>query len=402
MKAKYLEVTQNITLWLIIFACFSINLPTAFMSISSVGILVFWVISGDYKIKFERITNSPIAIIAIVLFVLYVLGTLYSTASWHDRLKYLLKYEKLLLIPLIVSVLSLSRVRAYAINAFLISSIIVLLASYFKWLGLIPHEDIGQGYFIFKGRIAHGIFMAFVAYLMMARATKSTGFKRILWITLVILAGFNIVFLVNGRTGQIILLALIVWFTFEFWNLKAIKYWLGLILIGFTLQQMLPIELHSRLLDTQQELAAHQSNGVQTSAGQRMEMYKTTISLIKKHLLFGGGTGSIAIEYEIEAKKNNLSMNNVPNPHNQFLLTTQELGIIGLIVLVLMWVLSWRESYKISNSQDGVVFRGLILTMTIGCLFNSLLMDASEGKFFCILGGVLASGFKPFVGKTDA
>ena len=28
-----------------------------------------------------------------------------------------------------------------------------------------------------------------------------------------------------------------------------------------------------------------------------------TISLIKKHLLFGGGTGSIAIEYEIEAKK---------------------------------------------------------------------------------------------------
>ena len=73
MKEKYLEITQNITLWLIIFACFSINLPTAFMTISSVGILVFCLISGGYKIKFERLKNNPVAVIAIVLFVFHKL-----------------------------------------------------------------------------------------------------------------------------------------------------------------------------------------------------------------------------------------------------------------------------------------------------------------------------------------
>ncbi len=396
MKEKYLEITQNITLWLIIFACFSINLPTAFMTISSVGILVFCLISGGYKIKFERLKNNPVAVIAIVLFVLYVLSSLYSSASWDDKVKYLLKYEKLLLIPLIVSALSVDRMRAHALNAFLVSSIIILLISYLEWGGWIPHDDSNhEGYIVFKSRIAHGIFIAFAIFLMLNRAIQSNGKIRIFWGILIVFSVLNILFLVNGRTGQVIFLLLIIWLTFEIWKLRAIKYWASLFLAGLILHQVLPpISLHSRLFDTQQELADHQSNGVQTSAGIRMEMYKNTLPLIKEHPLLGGGVGSIANEYQKRAKNNNLIMSEVSNPHNQFILTTQELGVVGLIVLLSMFTLNWIASYKLSYVQDGIAFRGLILTMVIGCLFNSLLMDAGEGNFYCVLAGVLASGYK--------
>ena len=159
MKAKYLEVTQNISLWLIIFACFSIALPTALMSISTVAFIIFWVISGDYKSKYARVIHNPAALMALALFGFYIIGVFYSSAEWHERLMYLGKYQKLLFIPLIIGVMKTDKMREYALNAFLFSMIFVLLVSYFKWFGWVFHKDIGEGYFVFKGRIAHGIFI---------------------------------------------------------------------------------------------------------------------------------------------------------------------------------------------------------------------------------------------------
>ena len=396
MKAKYLEVTQNISLWLIIFACFSIPVSTALVSISTVAFMIFWLISGDYKIKFARMIHNPGAQVALVLLVLYVIGITYSSAEWHERLTYLGKYQKLLFIPLIIGTMKTDKIRGYALNGFLLSMIFVLLVSYFKWLGWVDHYDPhNQGYIVFKNRIAHSIFMAFALYLMLYKAFNSVGILRVVWIALSLLAVFNIMVLVNGRTGQVNMIALIVWFTFEIWGLKSIKYWLGLIGVALILSQTLPSGvLHSRLLDTQKEVVEHQSNDVQSPTAQRMEMYKNTLSLIKQHPILGGGTGSIVNEYAQLAKSNNLTMY-VTNPHNQFLLTTQELGGIGLIALVLMWLVTWKNSYHLSSIENGVFLRGLILTMVIGSIFNSLLLDAGEGKFYCLLAGVFLSAYKP-------
>ena len=395
MKAKYLEVTQNITLWLIIFACFSIALPTALMSISTVAFMIFWLISGDYKIKYVRIIHNPAALMALVLFAFYIIGVFYSSAEWHERLTYLEKYQKLMFVPLIIGVMKTDKIRQYALNVFLFSMIFVLLVSYLKWLGWIAHYDLDQGYYVFKGRIAHSIFMAFALYLMMYKSLNTVGILRAIWVALSLLAVFNIMILVNGRTGQIIMITLIVWFAFEIWGLKSIKYWLGLVGIALILSQTLPSGVvHSRLFNTQQELAEHQSNGVQTSAGQRMEMYKNTLSLIKQHPILGGGTGSIVNEYAELAKNNHLTLSTT-NPHNQFLLTTQELGGLGLVTLVLMWILTWKNSYHLSSMESGIFLRGLIITMVIGSLFNSLLLDGGEGKFYCLLAGVFLSAYKP-------
>ena len=122
-------------------------------------------------------------------------------------------------------------------------------------------------------------------------------------------------------------------------------------------------------------------------------MYKNTLSLIKQHPILGGGTGSIVNEYAQLAKSNNLTMYTA-NPHSQFLLTTQELGSVGLIVLILMWLVTWKNSYHLESGDGGILLRGLILAMVIGSLFNSLLLDAGEGKFYCLLVGVFLSAYK--------
>lgn len=397
---RYVTTMHQLLIYLAVFACFSIALPTAFMSIAMGLFVLVWLTSGNYVEKIKRIFCHPAAVIAIALFCLYGIGMFYSNAPWGMRLNWWLKYHKLLYIPLIISVLTDKKYREYAIQAFLAGMLLVLIVSYLKWLGIVPHTDISQGYFVFKGRIAHNILMAFAVYLMVKLTVQTAKPYCWLWAIGSLLGILNVFFLVNGRSGQIILLVLFVWFCWEIWQTKSIKYLVGgaaaLLLILFAM----PKAGDFRLMQIKQEIANHKPNEAQTSSGTRLEFYKNSLMLIKRNPLFGAGTGSFESEYKQLAETQNTLATYVPNPHNEFLLTLQELGLLGLFLLIVLFATQWKASHHIFKSQNhsmvnGYALRGLILTMTVGCLFNSLLLDAGEGKFYCVLAGVLLSAYSP-------
>ena len=394
MKNNYISFTQTAAIYLIILACFSVNLPNAFMSIASGLFFIFFLISGDYKLKFERVYKNPGAVIAIVFLIAYGIGLTYTSAPHQYAFNFFLKYDKLLFIPIIVGLLTREQHRKYCINAFLICSIIVLIISYLKWLGIYPHNDIGQGFSVYKGRIAGSIIMSFSAYLMLVRAKSTKGSHRLFWILASMLAIGNVLFLVNGRTGQVTLAALLIWFSYEHFGLRVIKYWIAIVLLGMTFHHFNPNYPNSRLTGISAELASENKNtGAQTAAGLRLEFYQNTLTLIKKHPLFGGGTGSLENEYFSLVDNTSINTKRVPNPHNQYLLTTQELGLVGLVLLLTFWLTHWWQSYNLTSTEYGTALRGLIITISVGSLFNSLLLDASEGKFYCLIAGVLLSGF---------
>ena len=68
MLNTYQDSTKKIVQYLIIFASFSIVLPTAWMSVASGLILIFWIISGNYNEKFKRILDNPSAMSALIVF----------------------------------------------------------------------------------------------------------------------------------------------------------------------------------------------------------------------------------------------------------------------------------------------------------------------------------------------
>ena len=393
IKDKYLNATQSIMYGLLILSCVSIWLPIAFMSVFMSLFMIVWLISGNYSNKFALIKQNPAAISAIALLTLYVVGISYSSTTGHAAFAFGAKYHKLLFIPMIASVLQSEKIRSLAIKIFLAASIIILALSYLKWLGVHIHDFHGadQGNVIFKGRIAHNIFMSFAMYLMLNLSIKSKGYTKYIWAVLSIFTALNILILVNGRTGQITMFALIVWFTWETWGVKSFKYWAAIILFGLGVFLSRPDLLHSRLADTNQEM----TKGTASSAGQRMEMYKNTLILIQNHPIFGGGTGSLESEYKPLAENQHSAMAKVTNPHNQYLLTTQELGVVGLICLLWMWLTHWRASYRFGSDEYAYALHGLIITVTVGSLFNSLILDAAEGQFYCVLAGILLSAFRP-------
>jgi len=70
----------------------------------------------------------------------------------------------------------------------------------------------------------------------------------------------------------------------------------------------------------------------------------------------------------------------------------QQLGLTGLAVLLFMGWRHWWAAGEL-DAGDGDRLRALIVLIGIGALFNSLLLDANEGKLYCLMAGIYLSGW---------
>lgn len=392
------NVFETVALWMLVAAAFSLTLPTAWISVFLILYCVCWALSVRFRRKWELVRANPAALAALALFALYGLGTLYSPVPASDALAVWGKYHKLLYIPLIVSLLDDPVWRRRAADGFFWGMLLTLGISYLKWLGWYPHQDIGEGYFVFKGRIAHNIFMAFTVYLALERAYQDCP-RRWLWTGIALLAAANVVFLVNGRTGQLLLPCLLILFA---WTHGRWRVALGAATGGGVVVLVaifvLPTEVNeasqARIFQIRQEIQIHQPQGSeQTSSGQRLEFYRNTLALIRERPGFGWGTGSLQSVYAAYAHRQGFALTQVTNPHNEYLLTLQQLGLTGLAVLLFMGWRHWWAAGELVDAGDGGCLRALIVLMGIGALFNSLLLDAGEGKLYCLMAGIYLSGW---------
>jgi O-antigen ligase len=396
MQKTYRQITHQLTILSICLAAFSINLPTRFMDLSLSLLFIFWVISGNFKNKIQRLKENPGALVALGFFIFIGLGVLYSSAPIERAIKSgWLRYVGLLSIPIIVSVLKEKKYREYALHAFIFSSMIELFLSYGKWIGFIPLSlgiDAGAGnYVTFKYSIAHNIFLAYATYLMLNQFILTNHYKKYIWGALVVLSIFNIFYLVDSRTGQIGLLAMLTLFFYRHYAYPGLKkYFLGLIFIIIGALQF--GHLNSRMFDIGQEIKTAQTEKINTSSGERLEFWMNTFTLIKRHPIFGGGTGSQMIEYETIPDDKKVLLKNGSNPHNHYLLMTQELGLIGLIALLTFFKFYW--DFSLSFKPNAEALQAVVLLVGIGSLFNCMLW-AGEGKFFYVLAGILLSAYVP-------
>jgi len=53
----------------------------------------------------------------------------------------------------------------------------------------------------------------------------------------------------------------------------------------------------------------------------------------------------------------------------------------------------WKKSYDL-KTQSALMAQGLVVTIAVGCLVNSLWLDNTEGHIFAYLIGVFYGGLK--------
>ncbi|MGH8579302.1 MAG: O-antigen ligase family protein [Gammaproteobacteria bacterium] len=374
--------------WMAVATVFSLVVSTALCTITVILFLVFWVASGNCRSKLEQIPAKAVALWSTALLTMLAFGVLYSSATYPEALDTLRSYRELLYIPLLLTAFNEPQWQRRGYHAFLIAMGLTLILSYaklFKWLPLGPPE---QEYTVFKGRIAHSLLMAYAIYLCAEHFVQMPR-QRWLWGIAIALGLGNLLFMISGRTGYVVYFTLTMLFMYRHWR------WRGLAASGLLVFGLILFAYHSsdvfrsRMDETASVLTDHQA--AITLGEVRVEFYANTLRLISKHPLWGGGTGSFIPEYAKLVREKNLYPTN--NPHNEFLLIATQIGLIGVILLWLLGYHQWRLSYALRPEFVGAA-QGLVVTMGVGSLFNSLLLDFTEGHFYACLTGICYGSIK--------
>lgn len=376
-----------------------------------VGLLIAcWAASGEWREKLGRITKNPVALAALWLFIWLLLGSLWGQGSLEDRGIWVKKYANLLLIPLLISLAINAQERRRAMLALATSLAVTLVLSFAFSGGLIPTGWVincdpsslcvfpkpitcdQSNPCIFKKHTTHNLLMAYGMLLFGVLAWKSSHrWMRWGWAGASCLAASNVLLMVQGRTGYVVLAGLaMVAFQMHF-GWRGMVAALVVLSATFSAAYQFSTSFHDRVnLVATGVTQWNPQTATYDGVTERMEFFYHTVGIIQDHPLIGVGTGGFAQAYAARVQK--IGMPVPSHPHNQYLLIMAQVGIIGLGLLLWLFVQQWRSISLAGDATYGLLARGVVVTIAIACLFQPALNDHTEKLFYCVFSGLMYSG----------
>ena len=389
LREKFNAGCDSTGRWSVIALGASIPVSTALDNMLMGLVILCWLLGGHWAGHFQDIRKNAVSIAALVLFGLLCAGTLYPAA--HPDV--LLKYIDLLLVPAFVCFFQTESTRRRALQLFCFAAFASIIVSYlahfnllegFQYLPRTAENPTG-----FKNSITHSIIVSIAAYIFAVMAVEEHSRKRrLVYIALSAIAVHNVIFMVFGRTGYVAVAAMFVYLAMaRFGRRGLLQAGIALILV-FVAAYATSVTFHHRI-DAAVSEAENWRNGdtSATSVGLRLEWYAMTLDIIRDRPLGGFGTGSFPEVYARAVEGSNLIA--TTNPHNEYLLMMVQLGVIGLIGLLYLFWQAWLTAAQLTPPRYRYLARGLVLTFASGCLFNSLLIDHTEGLLFAWMTGLL-------------
>ncbi len=369
-----------------VFGAFTLPLPIAWGSIALPLLLLAALVRGDWGRQLRRIVSVPAAVIAFGLVLLYALGMAYSSGGASEVTTMFTKYARLLSIPLLVGAFDDARWRLRAIDAFLAAAALAMALSYARFVGLVRgFADPNQLYTAFQDHITFGIMLS-VAVFVAARRALFGHSGRWLWSAYALLGTVCVLMLNSGRTGWLVLFVLLLLLFVQRWNIRGVAVGMLACAVVAGVAMLSPITRH-KVEQVVHEVRGFERGHDDTAVGLRLAFYTNSLALIEEHPLIGSGTGSFKVRYAqaYAADKNNILTS---NPHDEYILTTVQLGVVGLLVVLALGGATWMAARRIPG-EEGALLRALVIAAVIGSTFNSMLLDAGSGRFLAVLVGML-------------
>lgn len=355
--------------------------------------------------------SHPVARAALMLFAALLLAMLYGATPLKEAGNILMKYIDLMFVPLFIFALSSPTSQHKARLAFFIAMSVTLILSYavgLKILPVMPWMNIftdPSNPVIFHSHITQNNLMAFAIFLALLEWRDAViPSKKYIWGAFAVLASINVLFMVQGRTGYLVLLILVAWFTWTSirrFMLKREKnwgWWQGLMLIAALCILVLSAyhtsqRLHERVSMVAAEYQAWTPNhGHDTSTGQRLDFYSNALQIVREHWLIGVGTGGFPAAFEKQVAETEVLRTH--NAHNEYLMISTQTGLIGLSLMLYLFYTQWRVAPQLPSPLEQDAARGLVLAYIVNCMFNSALHDHADGLFFAFMTALLFANLK--------
>ena len=327
----------------------------------------------------------------VLLWCIGAAGMLWADVGWKERLGGLEGFDRLLVIPLLLAQFRRSGRGGWVACALLVSSFVLLLTSFIlvltpglSWrghvLGVPVHDDIFQGsLFLICGFGALGYA---VLQGRLDRRVASTLFVG----GALFLANFAFVTISRISVLVVPILAILLG-----WRTHRWKGMLGVAIFTIALGSLgllLSPSLQRRMEQTILEFQAYHANNADTSVGEHLAFLKESAAIVASAPVLGHGTGSIPEEFRlITAGKKEVSGDATVNPHNQTFAVAIQIGIVGAMVLWVMWIahlLLFRERTAAAWLGMAVVVENIVSS-----LFHSHLFDFNNGWLYVFSVGVL-------------
>jgi len=283
----------------------------------------------------------------------------------------------------------------WVILGFLASSVVLLVVSWalvltpgipWYWRG---HKSLGVPV---KDYIMQSVIFAICAFGLLGQAAELWRVRALHSLVLFFVAlafTANIAYVATARTTLVVMAVMFVLFAVRQFGWKGA---LGAALIGAVLTGAVWVSspyLRQRVSAAVEELQIYGAGDVNTPTGLRIEYWKKSLAFIAEAPLIGHGTGTIPALFrrDVTAETNPALI--TTNPHSQILAVMIELGLVGAVVLVAMWLA------HLALFRDGtlVAWFGLLVVTynVVSSLFNSHLFDFGEGWLY-VFGVGLTGG----------
>jgi O-antigen ligase len=383
--------------WSAIALGFSLPVSTTLDSILVTVFVLACLAGGKFRELAVDLRSNPVGIASLALAGMMILGMIWSPSPVHMTRGATVDTLNFIMLPLFMTVFKDEPTRRRAINAFLSATVLILLISCLLWTGLVEHLPKIKGDaadpVAFKFHITHNFFMAIAVLFCIQRAEYSPARMKWFYYTLAAFAAFNVLFMIQGRTGQLALAAAILFYAYSRYRCRGITaiMVIGLIIAAITWFNPNSV-MHQGTAKAWHEATEFQNGGIareDSSIGLRLEFYRNTLKMIAHRPLLGIGTNGFKAGYAEEVAGTAMVPPN--HPHNAFLLITAELGIAGLATLLALLTIQWVSARRMPHAIDMIRARTLLLIFVVGGLVSATFTDHAEGLFFVWVSGMLWS-----------
>jgi len=323
-----------------------------------IGLLALcWILERDFKAKFDIIKSSKWMLALFALIGLYVLGMFWGdqhlNADWQfQRLALLLIFPVLMTMNLkqetikraifaFLGTAFISALVAIAIN----NNIILPLGNYLAFI------DVSWRNSAFITYNYHNVILALATtlslYVLIEKKSKYT------YLLLLFIAVYSIsIFTERGRAGQVIFNLSVVFYIIYYNRKKLIRLFILLVLL-FSFQFVIysSTNVYKDRFDAVSNII--QNNGDRGKGKPddiRYVFVKESLKRIIEKPILGYGTGSFGTIFNEQVKSGHI-FDKHTTPHNQYLYVWFELGILGLVLLLLIFYLQANELFR---KKDGI------------------------------------------------
>lgn len=395
-----LKYYTNRTLLLILLVLFGFISSRALISIGT-GLLALNLILSFKEHKWRFFNKENLGILIALLFFLVSALSIFFSPDYQIGLKQLYYRLPWLVIPLSIGAMTAPKTAfVHAILGFFVlimtvSGMVVLINYLANYTYITAQIALAKNIPTPLNHIRYSLMVAFAGlvsiYFFVKNNTKLSPYDRIIF-GLTSLFLFSLIHILSVRSGllgcYLGLVYLIIYFAFHFK-----KWWLlpifGILLIATPYIAYLSLpSLQNKVAYMRYDFEQIEKDNIgHNSDSRRWRSILMATELIKEQPILGSGLGqveNVSKKYYSEHNQN-VEECNQKVPHNQFLYTTVEMGVVGLLALFILITLPFYYTGLIRKP----LYTSLWIIVLASCLVENTFESQIGMSFYLLIGSLL-------------